>query len=134
MTDAELLTALKWNLKLTDDYLDEEAVAARDEQLLLYISSAKEAITREGADVSGNDGQLLIVLYAAWLYEHPNAEKMPRAIRWNLNNLIYDQHTRKQILIDKINALLTGTLESNQISFETLNKIIAVLEADGIRT
>lgn len=92
MTDAELLTALKWNLKMDDDYLDEEAVAARDEQLMLYISSAKEAITREGADVSGNDGQLLIVLYAAWLYEHPNAEKMPRAIRRNLNNLIYDQH------------------------------------------
>lgn len=92
MTDAELLTALKWNLKMDDDYLDEEAVAARDEQLLLYISSAKEAITREGADVSGDDGQLLIVLYAAWLYEHPNAEKMPKAIRWNLNNLIYGQH------------------------------------------
>lgn len=92
MTDAELLTALKWNLKMVDDYLDEEAVAARDEQLMLYISSAKEAIKREGADVSGNDGQLLIVLYAAWLYEHPNAEKMPKAIRWNLNNLIYDQH------------------------------------------
>lgn len=92
MTDAELLTALKWNLKMVDDYLDEEAVAARDEQLMFYISSAEEAITREGADVSEDDGQLLIVLYAAWLYEHPNAEKMPKAIRWNLNNLIYDQH------------------------------------------
>ena len=92
MNAAELLTALKWNLKMEDEFLDAQAIAARDAQLQLYIDSAIEYITREGADVSGSDGQLLIVLYAAWLYEHPNAEKMPKAIRWNLNNLIYDQH------------------------------------------
>lgn len=99
MNAAELLTALKWNLKMEDEFLDAQAIAARDAQLQLYIDSAIEYITREGADVSDSsdsDGQLLIVLYAAWLYEHPNAEKMPRALRWNLNNLIYNQHAEDQ--------------------------------------
>ena len=96
MNEAELQAALKWNLKMEDEFLDAQAISARDAQLQLYIDSAIEYITREGADVSGSDGQLLIVLYAAWLYEHPNAEKMPRALRWNLNNLIYNQHAEDQ--------------------------------------
>ena len=96
MNTAELLTALKWNLKMDDEYLDEQAITARDAQLQLYIDSAIEYIEREGADLSGSDGQLLIVLYAAWLYEHPNAEKMPKAIRWTLNNLIYGQHLEEE--------------------------------------
>lgn len=95
MTDAELLTALKANLKLDDEYLDQDAITARDTQLMLYISSAIEYIKREGADTSDDDAKLLTVLYAAWLYEHPNADKMPRALRWNLNNLIYDQHLKE---------------------------------------
>ena len=92
MNTAELLAALKWNLKMEDEFLDQQAIAARDAQLQLYIDSAIEFIKREGADLSTEKGQLLIILYAAWLYEHPNAEKIPRAIRYNLNNLIYDQH------------------------------------------
>lgn len=92
MNTAELLAALKWNLKMEDEFLDQQAIAARDAQLQLYIDSAIEFIKREGADLSTEKGQLLIVLYAAWLYEHPNADKMPRAIKYNLNNLIYDQH------------------------------------------
>ena len=92
MNTAELLAALKQNLKMEDEFLDQQAIAARDAQLQLYIDSAIEFIKREGADLSTEKGQLLIILYAAWLYEHPNAEKMPRAIRYNLNNLIYDQH------------------------------------------
>lgn len=92
MNTAELLAALKQNLKTEDEFLDQQAIAARDAQLQLYIDSAIEFIKREGADLSTEKGQLLIILYAAWLYEHPNAEKMPRAIRYNLNNLIYDQH------------------------------------------
>ena len=92
MNTAELLAALKQNLKMEDELLDQQALAARDAQLQLYIDSAIEFIKREGADLSTEKGQLLIILYAAWLYEHPNADKMPRAIRYNLNNLIYDQH------------------------------------------
>ena len=92
MNTAELLAALKQNLKMEDELLDQQAIAARDAQLQLYIDSAIEFIKREGADLSTEKGQLLIILYAAWLYEHPNAEKIPRAIRYNLNNLIYDQH------------------------------------------
>lgn len=92
MNTAELLAALKQNLKMEDEFLDQQAIAARDAQLQLYIDSAIEFIKREGADLSTEKGQLLIILYAAWLYEHPNAEKMPKAIRYNLNNLIYDQH------------------------------------------
>lgn len=90
MTDAELLTALKANLKMEDDLLDETAVTARDTQLALYISSAKEFITREGVALSDSEGSaILIVMYAAWMYEHPNAEKMPRSLRWNMNNMIF---------------------------------------------
>lgn len=95
MNTAELLTALKWNLKMEDEFLDAQAIAARDAQLQLYIDSAIEFMEIEGADFSSKKGQLLIILYAAWLYEHPNAKELPEAIRWNLNNKFLSDHIER---------------------------------------
>lgn len=95
MTNDDLLVMLKANLEIITDYMDEEARAAKDAQLMVYIDAAKTYITREGATLSLDDiGDCqLIIMYAEWLYDkrkvnvgYGNSVEMPRMLRWNLNN------------------------------------------------
>lgn len=65
-----------------------------DERLVQYISSARAEIEREGvtfpADLSIAD-ENLIVQYAAWLWrKRDTGEGMPRMIRWQINNRLFD--------------------------------------------
>lgn len=71
MTNDDLLVMLKSDLEIITEYMDAEAKAAKDTELLTYINSAKEFIAREGITLSLDDvgDCLLIVMYAAWLYE-----------------------------------------------------------------
>ena len=98
MTDAELLTMLKSDLEIVTDFMDNEAKAAKDAELSGYLSSAREFITREGIDLTESFGDsMLLVMYASWLYSRRRAETsyavMPRMLRWNLNNRLYEQNT-----------------------------------------
>ena len=98
MTDAELLTMLKNDLEIVTDFMDNEAKAAKDAELSGYLSSAREYITREGIDLTESFGDsMLLVMYASWLYSRRRAETsyavMPRMLRWNLNNRLYEQNT-----------------------------------------
>ena len=99
MTNDDLLVMLKANLEIITDYMDEEAKAAKDAELTVYIDAAKTYITREGATLSLLDvGDCqLIVMYAAWLYEkrklnvsYGNTVEMPCMLRWNLNNKLLE--------------------------------------------
>ena len=99
MTNDDLLVMLKANLEIITDYMDEEAKAAKDAELTVYIDAAKTYITREGATLSLLDvGDCqLIVMYAAWLYEkrkvnvsYGNTVEMPRMLRWNINNKLLE--------------------------------------------
>lgn len=94
-----LLTMLKYNLEIITDYMDEEARTAKETELTQYLTASAEFIEREGItlDLDNVSDDLLVVMYAGWLYEKrkdPTAV-MPRMIRYNLNN---------RLLQEKVNA------------------------------
>lgn len=100
MTNDDLLVMLKSDLEIITEYMDAEAKAAKDAELMTYINAAKEFITREGITLSLVDiGDCqLIVMYAAWLYEKRKSGTsygrevgMPRMLRYNLNNRLFQE-------------------------------------------
>ena len=97
MTDAELLTMLKADLEIVTDFMDDEAKTAKDHELNIYLSTAREFIAREGIELTDSSGDsMLLVMYASWLYSRRRAETsyavMPRMLRYNLNNRLFEQN------------------------------------------
>lgn len=90
-----LLTMLEYNLELVFDYMDAEAIAQKETQLGYYIDSAISFIETEGIVLDFNEVShlMLVTMYAAYLYEKRNdgVSVMPRALRINLNNLLFKQ-------------------------------------------
>lgn len=96
MTDNDLLTMLEWNLEIITDYMDQQSATQKETELMFYIQSAKEFITREGITLTDSVGDAqLVVMYSAWLYEKRKApesnQSMPRMLRWNLNNRLFEE-------------------------------------------
>ena len=95
-----LLAMLKNNLQLMTDWMDEEAKAAKETELSQYIQAANNFIEREGIKLnySNVDDELLIVMYAAWLYEKRlnGVSVMPRMLRYNLNNRVFSEKLRSE--------------------------------------
>lgn len=110
MTEADLLPMLKLNLEVITDYMDAEAKAAKDAELLQYLRAAREYIEREGIDLefTPGDNQILI-MYASWLYGRRKSDNtygaMPRMLRWAINNRIFQQHIEKS---DPSTSILQG--------------------------
>lgn len=96
MTEADLLTMLKLNLEVITDYMDADAKAAKETELLQYLRAAREYVTREGVSLtdSAGDAQIL-VMYASWLYNRRKSDNtygaMPRMLRWAINNRLFEQ-------------------------------------------
>lgn len=96
MTEADLLTMLKLNLGVITDYMDADAKAAKETELLQYLRAAREYVTREGVALtdSAGDAQIL-VMYASWLYNRRKSDNtygaMPRMLRWAINNRLFEQ-------------------------------------------
>ena len=93
---ADLLPMLKMNLEVVTDYMDAEAKAAKDAELLQYLKAAAEYIEREGVSLEETPGDhQLVVMYASWLYGRRKADNsygaMPRMLRWALNNRLFQQ-------------------------------------------
>lgn len=90
-----LLTMLEHNLELIFDYMDEDARTQKETQLGYYIDSAISFIEREGVTIDYEDvgDEMLIVMYASYLYEKRNdgVSVMPRALRYNLNNRVFKE-------------------------------------------
>lgn len=84
MTDTEKLTALKIDLQITSP--------AYDDRLSQYLLSAKNEIKREGYELTDTiDDDNLQIMYAAWQWRRRDTgEGMPRMIRWQLNNRLFD--------------------------------------------
>lgn len=95
MTDADLLVMLETNLELITDYMDAASKAAKEAELGQYLGAAEGMIGTEGIVIDKNDVSdcMLLVLYAAWLYDkRKNADAvMPRMLRWNLNNRLFSR-------------------------------------------
>lgn len=95
--DQNMLIMLKNNLEIVTDFMDSAAKTQKNEELLAYIHAASEFISREGIHLVDTIGDaLLIVMYAAWLYERRKSADsygiMPRMLRWNLNNRLFQEH------------------------------------------
>lgn len=92
-----LLEMLKANQEILTDYMDPEAAEAKNRELGWYISTAREYIEREGITLVDTVGDaMLITMYAGWLYGRRKAADpaagMPRMLRWNLNNRLFQEH------------------------------------------
>lgn len=86
MTTETMLSMLKIDLGITTNRYDE--------RLAQYLSSAQAEIQREGvvfpSELAVPDGNL-IVQYAAWMWrKRDTGEGMPRMIRWQINNRLFD--------------------------------------------
>ena len=85
--DNKILVPLKIDLQISSDALDS--------YLLDLIHAAQEYIKTEGITLSGSDpGDVMLVeMYAAYLYRERrntgDASKMPRMLRWALNNRLF---------------------------------------------
>lgn len=92
---AVLLTMLEANLELITTWMDDEAKTQKENELSLYIQTAADFITREGItlDLDNVSDEMLIVMYAAYLYDkrHDGVSIMPRALRYNLNNRLFQE-------------------------------------------
>lgn len=93
MTITHKLNLLKVDLGITS--------TAYDERLTQYIKSATAEIEREGVVLTHDDASTgevetiddanLIIMYAAWMWrKRDTGEGMPRMIRWQLNNRLFD--------------------------------------------
>lgn len=95
MTDADMLVMLKANLEIITDYMDAEAIAAKNTELGQYLDAAKSMIQTEGITLNTDDIRdcMLVVMYAGWLYDKRKDATvgMPRMLRWNLNNRLFSE-------------------------------------------
>lgn len=89
MGESQILVPLKMDLNISSDALDS--------YLIDLIHAAQEYIKTEGITLEeGNFGdQMLVEMYAAHLYrnrrDNGNESKMPRMLRWALNNRLFSQ-------------------------------------------
>lgn len=84
----DLLQMLKVDLGIT--------TTAYDSRLTQYIEGAANEIKREGATLSADsaDDMNLQVMYAAWMWRRRDTgEGMPRMLRWQLNNRLFDMRS-----------------------------------------
>lgn len=86
MNESTMLQMLKIDLGIT--------TPAYDERLLQYLTSAKDAIKKEGITLDDSivsDGNL-VVMYAGWMWRKRDTnEGIPRMLRWQLNNRLFDE-------------------------------------------
>jgi len=87
-----LLPLLKIDLGVKTD--------AYDTRFTQYLEAAQQAIEREGVTLTDSvEDDQLVVMYAAWLWRKRDfppgnatqGDKMPRMIRYALNNRVYSQ-------------------------------------------
>ena len=88
MTDAQILTMVKYNLEIVPTN------TSRDDYIAFLISTAKQEIAREGITLTDSfEDNNLVVMYAAWLYRKraEDTPVMPRMLRYALNNRVFSE-------------------------------------------
>lgn len=102
-----LLTMLKQSLEIITDFMDADARQAKDTELTQYLKSAERMISREGITLVPDDidDMHLVVMYAMWLYDKRKTtgskytsyyiQNMPRMLRYNLNNRLFQESARR---------------------------------------
>lgn len=88
MDYGQLLSSLKVDLGIIS--------TAYDERLRQYLESAEKEIEREGIALSADsvDDRDIVIRYAAWMWRMRDKEAgMPRMLRWQLNNRLFQTKT-----------------------------------------
>lgn len=91
MDESTMLTMLKMSLGITTD--------AYDTRLSQMLTAARSEIQREGAILSADSitDCNLVIQYAEWMWRRRDTgEGMPRMVRWQLNNRIFDMTKDEQ--------------------------------------
>lgn len=86
MEESTKLTMLKVDLGIT--------TTVYDERLQTFLQTAEAEIKREGYTLSSDsyEDANLQIMYAAWMWRRRDTgEGMPRMIRWQLNNRLFDR-------------------------------------------
>lgn len=98
MTDIDVMNHLKVDLQIiTTEGTEGDALT---DYLKSLIQTAKSRIQEEGITLTGDpNDRNLIEQYAAWLYRSRKsekaAEKMPRPLRYGLNNRLLTEKMKK---------------------------------------
>lgn len=98
MTDIDVMNHLKVDLQIiTTEGVEGDALT---DYLKSLIQTAKSRIHEEGITLTGDpNDRNLIEQYAAWLYRSRKgekaAEKMPRPLRYGLNNRLLAEKMKK---------------------------------------
>ena len=106
MSTDTILSMLEKGLELILDYMDDEAKASKEEELMWYVNTAISYIEREGIVLEDTVGdQMLVSMYAMWLYDKRKTtgskytsyyiQNMPRMLRYNLNNRLMSQKVKE---------------------------------------
>ena len=89
---------LKYNLEIITDYMDIDSKQAKEQELTQYILASVSFVEREGInlDYSKIDDCMLVVMYAAYLYEKRKdvTAQYPRMLRYNLNNRLFSEKVK----------------------------------------
>ena len=86
MNETTMLEMLKVDLGISTN--------AYDQRLAQYLTSARTYIEREGIIIDDEkvSDMNLVVMYASWLWsKRDKNDAMPRMLRWNLNNRLFDE-------------------------------------------
>lgn len=86
MNETTMLEMLKVDLGISTN--------AYDQRLAQYLTSAQTYIKREGITLDDEkmSDMNLVVMYAAWLWSKRDKNSaMPRMLRWNLNNRLFEE-------------------------------------------
>lgn len=106
MSTDTILSMLEKSLELILDYMDDEAKASKEEELMWYVNSSISYIEREGIVLEDTvEDQMLVSMYATWLYDKRKTtgskytsyyiHNMPRMLRYNLNNRLMSQKVKE---------------------------------------
>lgn len=99
-TDLEnLIKSLEWNLEIITEYMDADSRTAKELELTQYIYASVSFMETEGItlDYSRFDDCMLVVMYAAYLYEKRKdvTAQYPRMLRYNLNNRLFSEKVKQ---------------------------------------
>lgn len=92
MTEAELIERVIEDLEISTEYMDAAAREATERKVALCVGAAQEYITREGVTLTDSQGDSqLIIMFASFLYRGGDSVRMPKMLRYQLNNRLMQE-------------------------------------------
>lgn len=92
MNESDLIAMVIDDLEISTEYMDQIALDALNRKIGLCVRSAQEYIKREGVTLTDSQGDSqLIIMFASFLYRGGDTVRMPKMLRYQLNNRIFQE-------------------------------------------